>query len=219
MGNPIADPARGLRGGQMRPAAAMPFGGNAFDLHLGRPVRAGSRIRGSVRIALASGVQVVEIDDIAKANNLERVIDGRRFVLNAMNPDPDEWFLTIITYNAGPDAMGLNKTRNRAARRQGQRAHARRPRHARRQRQPHRVQHRLQARPRRRPAGKAEADVLRRTRASWTSRSSFGPKQPQLPPVEADDGRPAFPGVRRSVCGRVTLNPPGRTDADGTRRG
>lgn len=112
-GNPIPRGPAEQQFAQMRARAGRQFnefGGNAFDLHLMGPVKAGGRVRGTVKVVIAAGVQVVEIDGVAKANNVERVVDGRRVLLNAMNPDPGEWFITVVAYNLKPGTAGLSKT-------------------------------------------------------------------------------------------------------------
>jgi hypothetical protein len=64
-----------------------------------------------VRAVVLTREQTVTINDIAKANNLETKVQGRRFMLNAMNPEPDDWFITLIAYNSNPPIPGLERIR------------------------------------------------------------------------------------------------------------
>jgi hypothetical protein len=102
---------------QGQPVAAQRFGrgrdmhargGNAFDVRLGldnTPHRI-AHLKGSVRANVVLREAVVEIDDMAKANNAERVIDGRRFMVNLMTPEPGEHLVTLIAYDLPAVAGG-----------------------------------------------------------------------------------------------------------------
>jgi hypothetical protein len=83
------------------------FGGNGFRLHLRRPIPRGGFVRGSARVYLVTENQTVEIDNVAKANNVERIVDGRRFLLNAMNVDPGQWMITLVVYQADGPAQNM----------------------------------------------------------------------------------------------------------------
>ena len=78
-----------------------PRGGNAFDVRL--PIdmmpRQIAHLKGSVRARLVVREDTVEIDDMAKANNVDQVIDGRRFMVNLMTPEPGEHLVTLIAFD------------------------------------------------------------------------------------------------------------------------
>jgi hypothetical protein len=58
-------------------------------------------VSGVVRAAILTREQTIEFGDIAKANNVEKVVDGRRVLLNTISPEPREWYITVVIGNAG----------------------------------------------------------------------------------------------------------------------
>lgn len=112
LGMRLAEKIVGLRGARLE---LDEFGGNAFDLLLWTPVPRAGRLRGTARVVVMTEQEVVEIDGVAKANNVERNIAARRVLFNVMNPAPAEWYLTLMAFKAAagagaPNAVGLNKT-------------------------------------------------------------------------------------------------------------
>jgi hypothetical protein len=83
------------------------IGGNVFDLTLSNPVPRVGLIRGTVRILVQTAEQTIEIDAVAKANNVTKIVGGHRIMLNAMNVDPGEWFITLVLYNANRDGKPM----------------------------------------------------------------------------------------------------------------
>jgi hypothetical protein len=101
-GQPVAVGGFMPRGGGIRaPGPHMhPRGGNAFDVRLPLDITPQqiAHLKGSVRAKVLLREDVVEIDNMAKANNVDRVIDGRRFMVNLMTPEPGEHLVTLIAY-------------------------------------------------------------------------------------------------------------------------
>lgn len=79
----------------------MMSGGNAFDVHISGGGRR-EKLRGTIRATIMSREQKVEIDDIATANNVEKKVDGMRFMVNAMEAEPGDWVITLIAYKNDP---------------------------------------------------------------------------------------------------------------------
>lgn len=88
-----------------------PFGVNGFDVDLMQPVPRLGWVRGTVRAVLAVDEQVVEIPDIMKANNVERIVDGRRFLPLVMLGAVGNWSLTLTVEKVAPNVVGWEKTR------------------------------------------------------------------------------------------------------------
>ena len=92
-----------------------PRGGNAFDVRLPldmTPHRI-ARLKGSVRAKVVLREEFIEIDDMAKANNAERVIDGRRFMVNLMTPEPGEHLVMLIAYDLAAPGAGATRIKPR----------------------------------------------------------------------------------------------------------
>jgi hypothetical protein len=104
----------GLVGGGRPGAAAVAAAGEAlvgdrnhgFDLHFVDAPAGDGPVKGIIRALVVTREQTIEFDNIAKANNVEKVVEGRRVMLNAMNPAPGQWFITAVLYNTVPPSPG-----------------------------------------------------------------------------------------------------------------
>jgi hypothetical protein len=86
-------------------------GGNAFSLHLNQPLHNVGRVSGTVRAVIATKDTTLEIEDVAAARNVDKVVEGRRVLLNVINPEPNDWLLSLVVYNSNPPVPGLEKMR------------------------------------------------------------------------------------------------------------
>ena len=112
-GNPIPSPLPPQMLAMRRVRQLEEGGGNAFDIRLMMPLPRVGHIKGTERIVVLTREQTIEIPHIDKANNLEKTVEGRRFMLNAMNPEAGDWIITLIAYNTNPPTSGLTQTRMR----------------------------------------------------------------------------------------------------------
>ena len=86
--------------------------GNAFDVDVDElQDRKVKFLRGSVRAVILAREDKVEFEGIARANNVEKKLNGRRFLINAINPEQGDWFVTVIAYNTDPPTAGLGQMR------------------------------------------------------------------------------------------------------------
>jgi hypothetical protein len=119
-GNPVALDGFG-RGGRMpqqmvaaiaaRGARMEQSGGSAFSMRLMRPIPAGGSVRGSLKVSVMTEDQTIEIADVAKASNVDRVIDGRRILLSTTKIEPSDWYITLAVYDTNPPTPGLSGMR------------------------------------------------------------------------------------------------------------
>jgi hypothetical protein len=83
---------------------------NPFQVMVPNAPRDLAYLKGTVRATLATRVQTIEFDNIAAANNVEKKLDGRRFLYNCMVPEPGEYLITLVAYNTVPPTPGLQQT-------------------------------------------------------------------------------------------------------------
>jgi hypothetical protein len=102
--------------------------GNAFPVPLPAPVPRTGRLVGTVRVVVQSDEQVVEINDVAPAKGAEVNLNGERYLLTALNPEPDDWLvhLTLFDHKAvrgrpqlSPELLDANGRAFRSQPRQG----------------------------------------------------------------------------------------------------
>ena len=84
---------------------------NVFDIDLNLMEGSVAHVKGTVRVLLGATDQTIEIDNIATANNVEKKINGWRFIVNAINPEPGDWSIVLIAFNTNPPTPGLSQAR------------------------------------------------------------------------------------------------------------
>src|SRR5206468_108058 len=86
--------------------------GNVFELHsvLSRAAEEGRivSVKGMVRVKLLSTAKTVEIEGIAKAGNVQRVIGDRRFLVNVMNPAPGDYIVTVVAFQNATKTLDID---------------------------------------------------------------------------------------------------------------
>lgn len=111
-GNPVVLGGLG-RAGRMpqqmvAPIASGPLGGSAFSVRLPRTIPPGGSVRGSLNVSVMTEDQTIEIADVAKASNVDRVIDGRRILLSTTKVEPSDWYIILAVYDTNPPTPGLS---------------------------------------------------------------------------------------------------------------
>ena len=81
---------------------------NAFDVSLRTPVPRAGTLRGTVKVIVEAAEQVIVIDDITPAKDAERKVNGERYLLSTLNPEPGIWTVLLTVYN--PEAVAGRPT-------------------------------------------------------------------------------------------------------------
>jgi hypothetical protein len=83
----------------------IPSDGNVFKvLTFLRPHGRGGimHIKGTVRASVLTEAHKIEFDNIREAHNRKQTLDGHRFLINMMEPEPGNYEMTFVAYNKPP---------------------------------------------------------------------------------------------------------------------